>query len=253
MTSPVSVSTIRAVRLCVLESSPRKRIGKRAYNSGLDEAIAERSARAGDGRRGFASGAAVPGTRRPTAATTGVGRRHAAGRRPARRSAERLRRGAGGHPAAGNARRETATGTRTTTRRRAACRAPRTAIATTRARPPRRRPGPAGDARCTPTGTSARRWGAGVGADFSAPITDGGITPGQPRTPYDLHGVHGRRVLGDGVAGHRPERAPEDGDARVDADPGRRHVRRVRPRSGPVRRRVGRAVHVADRRNVEGR
>ena len=34
-------------------------------------------------------------------------------------------------------------------------------------------------------------WGAGVGADFNAPMTDGGITPGQPRSPYDLQAFTG--------------------------------------------------------------
>jgi len=29
-------------------------------------------------------------------------------------------------------------------------------------------------------------WGAGVGADFNSPATDGGVGPGAPRTPYDL-------------------------------------------------------------------
>ena len=30
-----------------------------------------------------------------------------------------------------------------------------------------------------------------MGADFSAPITDGGITPGQQRTSYDLQSFTG--------------------------------------------------------------
>jgi hypothetical protein len=34
-------------------------------------------------------------------------------------------------------------------------------------------------------------WGAGVGADFNSPATDGGAVPARPRTPYDVSAYKG--------------------------------------------------------------
>jgi hypothetical protein len=52
-------------------------------------------------------------------------------------------------------------------------------------------PGPSGGRALHANWNQCSTWGAGVGADFSAPITDGGITPGQQRTPYDLQSFTG--------------------------------------------------------------
>ena len=65
-------------------------------------------------------------------------------------------------------------------------------------------PGPSGGRALHADWNQCSTWGAGVGADFNAPITDGGITTGAAADAIRPAVVHGRGLLGDGLARHRP-------------------------------------------------